>query len=154
VPSGCIIATMRIGELAKQAGVNVQTIRFYERRQLLREPQRLPSGYRNYDGGDLENVVFIKWCQQLGFTLKEIRQLLQLHSAVAHLPPARLKADSAELIGIVKMAEEKLATIQAKIKLLQTMEHQVLSTICKLQRTPAPGCPAGTPAIRIERDTK
>ena len=136
---------MRIGELAKKAGVHVQTIRFYERRKLLREPERSPSGYRAYDARDLENVVFIKWCQQLGFTLKEIGQLLQLHSRVAHLPAGQLHTESQEVQGIVKLAEEKLAIIQAKIRLLQAMEHDVLATICELQRTPAPVCPAGLP---------
>ena len=125
--------------------MHLQTIRFYERRKLLREPQRTRSGYRNYDASDLENVVFIKWCQQLGFTLKEIRQLLRLHSAVAHLPAGHLQSDSQEVLGIIKMAEEKLATIRAKIRLLQTMEHDVLSTISELRRVPAPVCPAGLP---------
>ena len=90
---------MRIGELAKRAGVNVQTIRFYERRQLLREPRRSASGYRYFNEADLENVVCIKWCQQLGFTLKEISQLLQLHSAVAQMPPTDMDSDSRELLA-------------------------------------------------------
>jgi DNA-binding transcriptional MerR regulator len=65
--------------------------------------------------------VFIKWCQQLGFTLKEIRQLLQLHTAVSLLSAAQLHSGSDEVLSIVGMAEEKLASIQAKIKMLQTM---------------------------------
>src|SRR5580692_12785940 len=98
---------MRIGELARTAGVNVQTIRFYERRRLLREPARTLSGYRNYEKSDLESLVFIKWCQPLGFTLKEVRQLLQLHTALAGLPSARIGRKSRELRSMIHMAEEK-----------------------------------------------
>ena len=133
---------MRIGELARKAAVSIQTIRFYERRKLLRDPQRSSSGYRNYDGRDLDNVVFIKWCQQLGFTLKEIRQLLQLHSAVARSSDSGALRSSQDLQGIVKMAEEKLATVQEKIKALQAMERDISVTIRELQRRPAPVCPA------------
>jgi MerR family mercuric resistance operon transcriptional regulator len=133
---------MRIGELARKAAVSVQTIRFYERRKLLRDPQRSSSGYRNYDGSDLDNVIFIKWCQQLGFTLKEIRQLLRLHSAVARNSDSGALRGSRDLLGIVKMAEEKLVTVQEKIKALQAMERDISTTIRELQRVPAPVCPA------------
>ena len=137
-----IILGMRIGEFASKAGVNVQTIRFYERRRLLREPQRSASGYRSYDTNDLESVVFIKWCQQLGFALKEIQQLLRLHSAVAHVPPARLKPDADELLGIIRMAEEKIVAIRSKMKVLRAMERDILQTIRRLQSAPGPTCPA------------
>jgi len=58
---------MRIGELARRARVNLQTVRFYERRGLLRKPARTRAGYRIYEDADLESLVFIKWCQRLGF---------------------------------------------------------------------------------------
>ncbi|MGB8324710.1 MAG: MerR family transcriptional regulator [Candidatus Acidiferrum sp.] len=145
---------MRIGELARKAAVSVQTIRFYERRKLLPDPQRSSSGYRNYDGGDLDNVVFIKWCQQLGFTLKEIRQLLQLHSAVAHSSDSGKLRGSRDLLGIVKMAEEKLATVQEKIKVLQVMERDISSTIRELQRSPAPVCPAAKSSMPRRHQTR
>src|SRR5450755_1335189 len=61
---------MRIGELSRKVGVNLQTIRFYERKGLLREPQRTSDGYRDCTTADLEQVRFIRECQQLGFTLK------------------------------------------------------------------------------------
>jgi len=69
---------MRIGELAAKAGVNIQSVRFYERRRILREPVRAASGYRVYGKSDLDDICFIKQCQELGFTLKEIQPLLQL----------------------------------------------------------------------------
>jgi hypothetical protein len=74
---------MHIGELAHKATVNIQTIRFYEREGLLPPPARNDSGYRCYDAGDLDRVTFIKRNQELGFTLEEIKQLLDLHRVVA-----------------------------------------------------------------------
>ncbi|MEO7474382.1 MAG: MerR family transcriptional regulator, partial [Gemmatimonadales bacterium] len=67
---------VRISDIAKQAGVNVQTLRFYERRGLLPQPVRLASGYRNYDRAAVRRVRFIKRAQELGFTLAEINELL------------------------------------------------------------------------------
>jgi DNA-binding transcriptional MerR regulator len=133
---------MRIGELAREAGVHIQTLRFYERRGLLRKPSRTPSRYRDYAPADLETVVFIKWCQPLGFTLKEVKQLLQLHAALAHLPARQIRRRSGQLISIVRMAEEKLATIEQKIASLRAMKKQVASTIKQLQGGPDPVCPA------------
>lgn len=133
---------MRIGELATKAGVNIQTIRFYERRRLLPEPARTPSGYRSYRQTDLEKVQFIKWSQQLGFTLREVQQLLQLHSAVASLPSPHLNRNSEEVQDIIHMAEEKLSSIEEKLRLLKTMGEQLTTTIKKLQGQAGPVCPA------------
>jgi len=69
---------MRIGELAKRAGVSVQAVRFYERRRLIRTPRRTPAGYRIYTEKDLETVSAIKKMQRFGFKLAEIRRVLQL----------------------------------------------------------------------------
>ena len=134
---------MRIGELAKRAGVNLQTVRFYERRGLLRKPSRTRSGYRDYERADLENLAFIKWCQKLGFTLKEVRQLLTLHGAVARLSPARLGRKSGDLDSIVCMAEEKIGGINERIKALNAIKRQLQSAIDKLRKTSGPVCPAG-----------
>jgi DNA-binding transcriptional MerR regulator len=139
---------MRIGELAAQAGVNVQTIRFYERRKLLGEPPRAPSGYRSYSQTDLEALQFVRWAQQLGFSLKEVKQLLQLHAAMVSLPSARLRRDPVELDSIVRMAQEKLSAVQEKIKLLKSMGKQLSSTIEKLRNRPEPVCPASKPLAK------
>jgi MerR family Zn(II)-responsive transcriptional regulator of zntA len=69
---------MRIGELAKRAGVSVQAIRFYERRRLMRTPRRTAAGYRIYPEAELEIVTVIKKMQRFGFKLAEIRRILQL----------------------------------------------------------------------------
>lgn len=69
---------MKTGELAKQAGVNVQTVRFYERQGLLPEPPRRESGYRIYSSGDLHRLRFIRQAKVLGFSLKEIATILRM----------------------------------------------------------------------------
>ncbi len=69
---------MTIGQLAKQANVNLETIRYYERRGLIPEPPRSESGYRQYSADDLQRTQFIKRAQALGFTLQEILELLSL----------------------------------------------------------------------------
>ena len=69
---------MRTSEVAGQAGVNSQTLRDYERRGLLAEPPRSPAGYRDYPDQAVQLLRFVKRAQQLGFTLAEIEELLQL----------------------------------------------------------------------------
>lgn len=130
---------MRIGELARRAEVNIQTIRFYERRRILRAPQRTSGGYRSYEKRDLEHLLFIKWCQRLGFTLKEVKELLPLHSALGGRPVTRKQQ---ELQEIVAMAESKLQNIEGKITALGKMAKQVQSALRELKKTPAPICPA------------
>lgn len=67
---------MRIGELAGQLGVTTKAIRFYERIGLLPDPPRTPSGYRSYEEGDVDRLVFIKTAQRLGLTLDEIKEII------------------------------------------------------------------------------
>ena len=67
--------SLSIGELAREAGVNVQTVRYYERRGLLEEPPRTASGYRKYPESDIARLGFIRRAQSLGFTLGEICDL-------------------------------------------------------------------------------
>jgi MerR family copper efflux transcriptional regulator len=73
-----------IGALARQAGVAVDTIRFYEKQGLLSSPSRTASGYRQYDGKALEQVRFIRRAKDLGFTLGEIKELLALENDREH----------------------------------------------------------------------
>lgn len=70
--------TLKIGEVADRAGVNLQTIRYYEREGLLPEPPRLASGYRMFPQDAVQQVRFIKRAQELGFTLAEIKELMAL----------------------------------------------------------------------------
>ena len=69
---------LSIGELARQANVNIETIRYYERRGLISEPPRNKSGHRQYSREAVRRTDFIKRCQALGFSLKEIEEILEL----------------------------------------------------------------------------
>lgn len=82
---------MRIGELAAKAGLTVKTIRFYERAAVLPEPERQPSGYRDYDGSALARLRFVKAAQAAGLTLAEIRQVIAVRDLSG--PPCRHVAD-------------------------------------------------------------
>jgi DNA-binding transcriptional MerR regulator len=113
---------MRIGELAKRVGVSVQAIRFYERRRLIRTPRRTPAGYRLYTDKDLETVTVIKKMQRFGFTLAEIRRVLQLWilpgDTGASSPYDDCSAQACIREGL-KIGEKKL----------QAMNKQILSAI-------------------------
>ncbi|MDP1529252.1 MAG: Hg(II)-responsive transcriptional regulator [Rhodoferax sp.] len=98
-----------IGALARAAGVNVETIRFYQRRGLLTEPDKPLGGIRRYGETDVERVLFIKAAQRIGFTLDEIAQLLKLDDG-AHCSEARA------------IAELKLADVRKRLADLQRME--------------------------------
>ena len=100
-----------IGKLARAAGVNTETVRYYERRGLLPEPPRTESGYRQYDEESVLRVRFIKEAQALGFTLDEVRELLAL----------RVDADTT-CEQVRRQAEVKVAQIQAKIATLRHMQ--------------------------------
>ncbi len=129
---------MRTSELARRAGVNVQTIRFYERRQLLREPPRTPSGYRRYDEQDLEHVAFIKRCQYLGFTLKEITVLSQLHSSILENRDGEGRTKFERFAAIAK---DRLATLEEKIANLQQMRDQLQEMCSNILRPDSSVCP-------------
>ena len=103
--------TLRTGEVAAKAGVNVQTLRYYERRGLLQEPQRRSSGYREYPPDAVQLIRFIKRAQELGFTLVEIEELL------------RLRSDQEAACSEGKStAEAKIDDIEQKIRHLRAMK--------------------------------
>ncbi len=83
---------MQIGEVAKEAGIKAQTIRFYERRGLLKTPARTASGYRAFPASVIQIVRFIKQSQELGYTLGEIKQLLALHNRLGNAAQVRALA--------------------------------------------------------------
>jgi MerR family mercuric resistance operon transcriptional regulator len=131
---------MRIGELAKRAGVNIQTIRFYEREQVLRRPTRTTSGYRLYNEHDLEHVIFIKHCQYLGFSLKEAKELAELHDSLETVSRDE-GVHPKELQRILKIASERLRTIEEKIGSLQAMKDRLLPLFVGTETTPPGRCP-------------
>ena len=109
---------MRIGEVAALAGVNVQTIRFYERRGLLGRAERLASGYRHYRPDTARLVRFIKQAQGLGFTLDEIKHLVMLREP---------RPDTAARIRA--LANSKIQSIEDKIGRLQQMRDELSSLL-------------------------
>jgi|SRR5450755_1043123 MerR family copper efflux transcriptional regulator len=132
---------MHIGELAAKASVNIQTIRFYEREGLLPIPLRNKSGYRCYSASDLERVTFIKRNQELGFSLAEILQLLDLHRVVAAMPMP-LHRKPSELRGIIAIGHERLEAIEQKLHTLQTMRRRLTSLLQQLESATVATCPA------------
>lgn len=80
--------SLTIGGLAKAANVHVETIRYYQRRRLVPEPERPPGGIRRYGPADIERLMFVKTAQQLGFSLVEISDLLQLEDGAHCQEPA------------------------------------------------------------------
>lgn len=98
---------MKIGELAQKAHVNIDTVRYYEKQGLLPEPQRLDSGYREYAAADVSRLRFVRRAKALGFTLVEIRELLEL-SRCRDEDMATMKAAAMQKLGDV---EEKLAEL-------------------------------------------
>ena len=122
---------LRISEVAEQGGVNLQTIRYYEREGLLPEPPRLASGYRAFPKQAIRRVRFIKRAQELGFSLAEIRELLTLR-----VDKQRDRAVVRALTGA------KLAQIDEKICTLEMMKRalQHLTDRCS-GHGPASECP-------------
>jgi len=107
---------LTIGQLANKAEVNVETIRYYERRGLIERPDKPAIGYRQYSNEVLYRLLFIRRAQTLGFKLDEIKNLLFL--SVGHCT------------GIQSLAEQKLDQVQGKIKDLQRLED-VLSDLVR-----------------------
>ena len=95
---------LTIGRVAKAAGVNVETIRYYQRRGLLTEPRKPPGGHRRYPPAVLQQIAFIRRAQQLGFTLDEIGQLLVL-SESGGCREARIIAEKRNEVIISRITE-------------------------------------------------
>ena len=117
-----------IGKLAKEAGVGVETVRYYQRRGLLAEPPAT-SGYRRYDAQHLERLNFIKRAQGVGFTLEEIAELMTLNDTRDH----RLARS---------LASEKLHNIETRIeqmnKVADALRQLVHRCECGGQDMPCP----------------
>lgn len=120
---------MTIGRLADAAGVNVETVRFYQRSGLIDEPARPRSGYRTYGDKDVRRIRFIKRAQLLGFTLDETANLLGLEGT-------RTCASTRDL------AAKKLALVESKLIDLVAMKMALASMIarCDSEERNA-GCP-------------
>jgi len=105
---------LTIGKLAKEAGVGIETVRFYEKKGLLKRPLKTLSGFRKYSSDDAKRIRFIKRAQELGFTLREIKDILELNARPrSTCSDVKLKAD------------EKIKEIEEKIKDLHRMKKSL-----------------------------
>jgi len=106
---------MRIGELAKTVDVNVETVRYYQRIGLLALPGKPYGGMRSYSDADLQRLRFIRRAQQLGFSLEDIRELLELSSS--------------DCKRVEKLAAEKLSVVKARLTELRRIESILTTTV-------------------------
>jgi MerR family transcriptional regulator, mercuric resistance operon regulatory protein len=115
---------MRIGQLARSVGVNVETIRYYQRIGLIDLPAKRYGGYRSYNDQDLRRLRFIRRAQRLGFSLDDIRALLELSSA--------------DCQQVQQLALEKLNLVKGKLRQLRRIESALTKTIdqCSKRRAP------------------
>ena len=122
---------MTIGELAKACGVGVETIRFYERSGLIADPRQNGVGYRDYAATVVRRVKFIKQAQTLGFTLKEIADLLAIR-----VSPTTTCAD------VRAKAQGKILDIQEKVRVLRSFEAALEQLVSQCSGSgPASDCP-------------
>lgn len=121
---------LRIGEVAGKAGVNIQTLRYYERRGLIEAPERTASGYREYPSETVRLIRFIKRAQDLGFTLKEIAELSSLRDG-----------GGKRRNEVRALAEAKMRDIDQKLARLQAMRSALYGLLeaCACGRRPS--CP-------------
>ena len=122
---------LTIGQVAKRCGVGVETIRFYEREGLIEQPSRPESGFRKYMPDAIRSVHFIQRSKALGFSLREIKELLSL------------RVDSKTTCNAVKgRAEAKIADIEKKIRHLQEMNRALVTlTVACQKKKPTSECP-------------
>lgn len=120
-----------IGSVAKRAGVGVETVRFYERQGLIKQPSTPQQGFREYPDDAVDRVRFIRHAKELGFTLGEIGELLSLRSH------PRINCETVQ-----RRAEEKILNVDAKIRTLRKIRTQLrkLANACN-EREATADCP-------------
>jgi MerR family transcriptional regulator, copper efflux regulator len=125
------MSALRTAQVAQLAGVNVETLRFYERKGILTAPPRRASGYREYPPETVERVRFVKRGQELGFSLSEVQELLGLR-----------EQSGAKAVRVRRVAQAKLQEIEHKIRDLEAMRHSLseLLSACDGQK-PIACCP-------------
>jgi Hg(II)-responsive transcriptional regulator len=123
--------TFTIGQVARSAGIGVETVRFYERRGLLQEPPRRSSGYRSYPADAIKRLRFVRRAKDLGFSLDEIKDLM----ALRFRPGASCSA-------VKRVAAAKVSDVEAKVKVLQRIRRVLLDLVdACLDAGPLDACP-------------
>ena len=123
--------SLTIGAVAKEAGVSVETVRFYERQGLIEAPARPSTGYRQYGDDTVSRLKFIRRAKELGFTLRETSELLEIrvdpNTTCAH---------------VKKVAEAKLLDVEAKIRDLLSIKEALTNVVAPCTgRGPTTQCP-------------
>ncbi len=131
---------MQIGKLAKQAEVNVQTIRFYERRKLLPEPSRTPSGYRQYGSEELQRLQFIRQAKSLGFSLDEIRDIIRSR-----------RRGQCPCTDVIAIAERHLRDVSKQIETLVRFKEELSHAVGSWKKAGKQTLSAGAICTLIER---
>lgn len=122
---------LKIGEVAEGGGVNLQTIRYYEREGLLPEPPRTSSGYRMYSDDAVRRVRFIKRAQELGFSLKEIKELMAL----------RFDSETSS-VTVRERIQAKLSEVEDKMRALKAIKQALQRIACTCSgQGPVSECP-------------
>ena len=115
-----------IGTIAKEVGVGVETIRFYERKGLLSQPVKKGRGFRTYTDHDAQRILFVRRTQSLGFTLAEIKELLRLNAS-----------PGATCDDVKALAEVKLAEVEAKLRDLKRIRTGLRNIVNTCEKTPS-----------------
>ena len=121
---------LTIGKLSELTGVNIETIRYYERTKVLAEPRRSGSGRRVYQAADVRTLAFLRRARELGFSLTEIRTLLRLGGP-----------EKASCRDVRRIATHHLEDIRSKISDLRKLERLLANTVARCTGTTAPDCP-------------
>jgi MerR family mercuric resistance operon transcriptional regulator len=122
---------IRIGDLSRRTGCNVETIRYYERVGLLPRPPRSAAHYRLYDGADVRRLSFVRRARELGFTLDEVRTLLLL----------AINNGDDTCAEVRRLAADHLGEIRAKIADLRALERVLSEAVRRCDAGELPGCP-------------
>jgi Hg(II)-responsive transcriptional regulator len=120
---------LTISQVAAQVGVNVQTVRYYERRGILPQPERTPAGYRQYLPDTVRRIRFIKHAQDLGFSLDEIVRLIALRGSAPRRGDVRA------------FVETKVAEVEDRVRRLQAVHQALTALLGTCARTRTPRCP-------------
>ena len=119
-----MIQAVKIGQVAKETGLSIDTIRFYEKEGLLKRAPRTEGGFRVFGPGEIQALKFIHKAQELGFSLGEIRELLILRRE--HVPACS---------HVKELLQQKLSNVERKIGELRTLEHSLKVALRKCNRS-------------------
>ena len=120
---------MKIGQVASEAEVTIDTVRFYERRGVVPEPARRPSGFREYPDSTVERIRMARMLQQLGFTLDEIIEMLHAHDTDA----ATCDSEQWRLDGALDRIDAKIADLRRTRRLITATMQECRTGHCRFQ---------------------